>query len=85
MIRLNESPSFLEHCIQSKIVYPLSLEENSLHTQTSWETSPAAVTSSLADPLWLIPKVLCVMLGVLVSAETMRTVRDSPLHGGIVF
>lgn len=25
MIRLNESPSFLEPCIQSKIVYPLSL------------------------------------------------------------
>lgn len=68
MIRLNESPSFLEHCIQSKIVYPLSREENSLHIQMSQETSPAVATSSLASPLWQIPNPRCVMV------ETIRPV-----------
>lgn len=61
MIRLNESPSFLEHCIQSKIVYPLSLEENSFHIQMAQETSPAVATGSLASPLGRLLQPLCVM------------------------
>lgn len=82
MIRLNESPSFLEHCIQSKTVYPFSLEENSLLIQKSQETSPAVATSSLASPLWWILKPLCVMpetirlvlgLGVLCAESSVET------------
>lgn len=68
MIRLNESPSFLENCIQSKTVYPFSLEENSLLIQMSRETSPAVATRSLASPLWWILKLLCAM------SETIRLV-----------
>lgn len=82
MIRLNESPSFLEPCIQSKIVYPLSLKENSLHRELSQETSPAVATSSLANLLWWILKPLCEMpetiravpgLGVLCAGRNVNT------------